>query len=153
MFTDLPNFEISGPATSDPSNPPMQKMDTVKDQMRESCHCCKESLYLCRHVWFTSSCINCKYHKYRSIFNIHFLYIHTIMMYVLFSHSLRSSWHFNMNLWSSCTHRRGRGHHRYTETILKCPTDARDKNSSDYNRTVQLQRFSIWTVLMTIYFA
>lgn len=58
----LPNVVIRGPATSVPSNPPRQKMDTVKDQMRETCDLSRDTPYLCRHVLFTSSFINCNYH-------------------------------------------------------------------------------------------
>lgn len=49
---------MSGEATSDPSKPPMQKMDTVKDQMRDTCQSCRETPYLWAHVSFTSCIIN-----------------------------------------------------------------------------------------------
>lgn len=58
-LTHLPNLLMSGPATSDPSKPPMQKMETMKDQMRETCQSCRETPYLRVHVSFTSCMINC----------------------------------------------------------------------------------------------
>lgn len=69
MYTNLPNFDASEPAVSDPSKPPMQKMDTVKDQMSESCHGSRERPYLCTHVCFTSSFINYnKVNRYRLVY-------------------------------------------------------------------------------------
>lgn len=64
MHTNLPYFESSWPDTSAPTNPPMQKMDTVKDQMRDTCHCSNETPYLCWQVLFTSSFMNWKHHMY-----------------------------------------------------------------------------------------
>lgn len=69
IYGDLPNLVVSGVAESDPSKPPMQKMDTVKDQMREICHCSSEMSYLCRHVSFTSFFMNCNYNMWTSYFS------------------------------------------------------------------------------------
>lgn len=58
-LTHLPNLLMSGPDSSDPSRPPMQKMDTMKDQMRDTCQSCSETPYLRVHVSFTSCMMNC----------------------------------------------------------------------------------------------
>lgn len=64
LSTNLPCFEMSDPTVSDPISPPMQKMDTVKDQIRDNCHFSKDRLYLSRHVWLTKSLINLNKKKF-----------------------------------------------------------------------------------------
>lgn len=122
LSTNLPCFEMSDPTVSDPISPPMQKMDTVKDQIRDNCHFSKDRLYLSRHVWLTKSLINLNKKK--------------ILINVRLPGSGVSIHGFTLKFDS---HFRRRSHHRHRKTILKSSPDPRDKNGGDDQRVVQLK--------------
>lgn len=105
--TNLPCRVMSWPADSEPSSPPMQKMETVKDQMSETCHCSRCTSYLCRHVRFTSSLM-----YYANQANIPLLQLKKIY--------LRKGFHRDVGMFSQQKVRSSLTHRIHTGRFRRC---------------------------------